>query len=702
MFAFAFVNLLSCLLYFCFKVKADDLEIAVNGEGLLWAEIPEIELNPMRGEGPRRYTAQFTHIYVPLLYGSDADKYGITSPQIRASYFRIYLRKFQWHRGFDSKKPVKHVLMVSGGPGESGHNWVQHIYKYFQLYGRTNVIFYVADHRGVHQSTGVVELKKQNGRRSWRKVGPAERVREQQWLQNVPAFEKSVGYPVVAMSCTNAAYDLASITRVLKRYAVPKSSVHLHQFYLHAQSYGTMVALRTLQLIPSFFEAALLEGLASLELVEESVKADYGLLQACDDDPICRQRIRSPTEGLESAFDLRKLIKNISKHTRNAPCRTYLHRQLGKYLYSAPLSFSDALQTMLYELMSDDFRLKKANEQNISERYAGMLVLPFIKNLYFCTDQNRFRGQVNRLIGIIREQVRGVAAASVKVKSQHSTESTFVNAYINIHEAFDLRAMKYSSYCARTEFEDLGHQCSLYRGQVKKLQKLKELSFNSAQPSSSKIENEQLRRDVLAEDLAQTNRPVSLSELKKSSKDDDLDESSSDDEPASDSKHYKIIFENFDPHHRKRKNKKKKKSHRRSRKSNEIDKFLGVKKSKSHGQVKITPEPLTTTTRRFYYDLDHLAFTLPMTSARIYVVGGTLDIKTPSNTARRLLDSISASQKRFFEVEKVAHTTHACQGPIIQAFLQGTEISLRQADRCLHDFKEKRKLDWTFAGEDWW
>jgi pimeloyl-ACP methyl ester carboxylesterase len=714
-----------------FFVRADELEIAVNGEGLLWAEIPVAELNPLRGSGSRRYSAHYTHIYAPLLYDSDADRYGITSTQVRNSYFQLYLRKFQWiDDPVDEGKPVKHVLLVSGGPGESGDSWVHRIYQLFRDYGKSNVIFYVADHRGVYRSAGVAELRNRGDRRSWRKVGPSERIREADWDKNVIAFEESAGFPVVAMSCSNAARDLSLITRVLKRYAIPRTSEQAHNFYLHAQSYGTMVALRTLQLLPEAFDAVLLEGLASLEMVHESVKADYGILQACDEDATCRRLIRAPEAGIESAFDVRKMIKNMSKYSRNVSCRAYLHRQLGKHLYSSMLSFSDALQTVLYELLTDDFPY--ANDR-LSDRYAGMLALPFIKNLYFCTDEARFQRQVHLLIKEIKETVRGLEPSKSKTHSS-VPDSEFVRSYINVHEAFDLRAMKRNSYCQHVEFEDLGHQCVIYRAQVRKMEAMKGLTGRqdrfSARAASARLqlddsaeaeEDPVVRRDALAQDLKQNSRRVSLNELLVEKDDADGDGSSSsdsDDEADSEeTRAHKILFKgtNHKPHHKHTRTRTRTRKHNRKAK-NELSKFLGIKKDKGrskHGKRSSLDRDSSSSSaaattgivlgnRRYYYDLDELAYELPTTSARVYVVGGTLDMKTPSNTARRILDQIRAPQKHFFEVEKMGHTTHVCQGPIIQAFLADKKESMREAVRCLRQFREERKLDWAFSGEDWW
>ena len=100
-------------------------------------------------------------------------------------------------------------------------------------------------------------------------------------------LKKDVGYPLVAMTCSNAARDLGLISLVLRNKMLISSS---DKFYLHAQSYGTQVTTRTLNLLPEFYDAVLLEGLATMELVKESAKSDFGILNACAEDRKCAQQ----------------------------------------------------------------------------------------------------------------------------------------------------------------------------------------------------------------------------------------------------------------------------------------------------------------------------------------------------------------------------------------------------------------------------
>lgn len=725
-------------------VRADDVDDAVNGSGLAWAEIPQSELATVLGSSPRRYTAQYTTIYAPVLYGNDAEKYGITSQQVRNSYFALHLRKFKWkNEAEDPDEPIKHVLLVSGGPGESGDAFVQSIFKTFQKYGRKNLVLYVADHRGVYKSSNVIE---KTDRRSFRAINKG-RIRETAWFNDVPAFEESIGYPVVAMSCTNAARDLALITRVIKRYIIPKSDASRHKIYLHAQSYGTLVALRTMQLLPNAYEAVLLDGLASMEMVEESARADYGILKACDDDRTCRERFLQDNH-FESVYDIRKMMREMEANARNAPCRSYLSKQFRKSLYPESYSFTALLQSALYELLADDFAFD-AQREVIAEEYAGMLVIPFIKNLYFCKNERQFRHQTDQIIRIIKEHIRG-HAPSTKNKSfltvnktkngNGDTDSYFVSTYINLHEAFDMRGMKRSNYCTRTgPVSDLGNQCALYQAYQHKLERLKQLTGRKDKfpnhSSSSGAEkaiktfytpdgdaevSPVLRRTGVAQEIAGITMAMGKKlsfggeKLVRKKKAESVD-SSSDSSDSSDSDYddvVRLFSYGRHKHHKRDHNHKHNRSSKGTKGSkSDVKQFLGVKKNKSHAKMTIpivSDEPAlsasrsSTSKRRYYYDVDDLAYTLPMTSARVYAIGGTLDIKTPINTARRIFSLIEAPHKRFFEVEKMAHTTRACSEEIYRAFLSGSKENIQRAEDCLRAFKVHRKLDWNFGGVEWW
>lgn len=715
-------------------VRADDVDDAVNGPGLVWAEIPSSELAILHGRGNRGYTAHYTTIYAPVLYGNDAEKYGISSRHVKNSYFQLHLRRFKWRNlEDDPTEPIKHVLLVSGGPGESGNAFVQSIYKNFKKYGPRNLNLYVADHRGVYNSANVLEKTDRNSFRSINKG----RIREREWFNDVPAFEASIGYPVVAMSCTNAARDLALITRVLKRYIIPKSDASRHKIYIHAQSYGTMVAMRAMQLLPNAYEAVLLDGLASMEMVEETARADYGILKACEDDRVCRERFLHESH-FESVYDIRKMMREMESSSRNAPCRSYFTKQLRKTLYSDSYSFTALLQTALYELQADDFAFNE-ERNDVAQQYAGMLIIPLIKNLYFCKEERKFRRQTDQIIQIITERIRG-KTQSAKSKSflevnktkngDGGTDSYFVSNYINAHEAFDMRGMKHSKYCAKVgPYIELGNQCTLYFAYKNKLERLKQLTGHKDKFSTSAAkertiekfyiaeqddESPVLRRTSVAQEIAGLTMTMGKKltfggeKLNGKRRADETD-SSSDSSDSSDSDEDAVRLFSYGRH--KHHHKKGHRHHKRSK--NEMQQFLGVKKSKSHSKMNIpitAEEPAispshassSSSKRRYYYDIDELAYTLPMTSARVYVIGGTLDIKTPINTARRIFSQIEAPQKRFFEVEKMAHTTRACSEEIYRAFLSGSREKVQRAEDCLRAFKVHRELDWNFGGVDWW
>ena len=176
------------------------IETAVSGDSINWETLPESEMphsNPSD-----QLSAYFTHINAPLFYGKDQEeKYGIIGDQVKRSFFAIYLRKYHWGT-LDTTRPVKHVILIAGGPGESGRSWTSKLSKLSRQYGRSNLVFYVPDHRGVYKSRDVVELitrqsDKGQTRTSWRRIKRNEQFSERNWIANVREFEKQVGYPLV-------------------------------------------------------------------------------------------------------------------------------------------------------------------------------------------------------------------------------------------------------------------------------------------------------------------------------------------------------------------------------------------------------------------------------------------------------------------------------------------------------------------------
>lgn len=512
------------------------VKTALTGNSINWYEI----------EGSKDdLIAHYTKIRVPVLYDGDADKYGIRSQQVRNSYFELHLRKYQWGP-LDPSKPVKHVLFVSGGPGESGQIWIKKLEKLSRQYRRSNAIFYISDHRGVFESKGIVELvDRQDGdshthRTSWKRINRnRDGLVESTWIHNVREFEQDIGYPLVAMSCSNAARDLAVISLAISKFNTNSPSA-ANLFYLHAQSYGTQVAVRTLILLPDFYDSVLLQGLASMELVRESGKSDFGILKACSDDRFCSRQMRRSSESsgsdtenetdaqvitkkdrgrkskllsMSGPFDLKKLMEEMTSSSHNLKCRNHFHDQFTRHVYSARYTFSDCLNVALYELLADDF-VNPYSATRSGRFYPGMLTLPLIRDMYYCEDFERFKRQVKKIIEVIATSVRGLDRPYVKSdktkssadinnddynayngtnnntltplfhKGKHTDKllhnSDFVQSYINLHEAFDMAGMTRpleGSYCSESGPRgDLVNQCQIYREQVHKLKKLKEMT----------------------------------------------------------------------------------------------------------------------------------------------------------------------------------------------------------------------------------
>ena len=117
--------------------------------------------------------------------------------------------------------------------------------------------------------------------------------------------------------------------------------------------------------------------------------------------------------------------------------------------------------------------------------------------------------------------------------------------------------------------------------------------------------------------------------------------------------------------------------------------------------------------RKYYYELDDLAYEIPNTEkTKIFVTVGSLDVKTPLLEARRLLARIRSPLKIFFELKNIAHSTEPCRGEIIRALVADPNeldqsVTLAIADECVRDLGSNRKLDWelkdvkNISKEDW-
>lgn len=748
-----------------FIIQSDDLEdyidTALSGQDhLQWQSLAAEELpkNPQSN-----LVAQFATVNVPLFYGDDADRYGIVEERYKRSFFAIRLRRYYWG-SMDLRRPIKHVILVAGGPGESGQIYIRDLNQFSKQYGRQNLILYVADHRGVYKSRDIVELVPKEdasdgkSRSSWRNRPHNKYVSEDDWIDKVKKFEKEVGFPLVAVSCSSAAKDLALISMVLKRlsrnsgdHAVSNPDL----FYIHAQSYGTQVTVRALNILPKFYEAVLLEGLATMETVKESAKSDFGILSSCTEDEKCFRMFSDSSQGatisasrlirMENPFDLHKLLEMMDSGNHNAACRRIFLTEMRDKLYSAGVTFWDALHLSMYELLTDDFiNPYTGNKGNF---YPGMLVLFLIRDMYYCRNPDKFRRQVLKYIEVIAMSARGLDRPYVKKpksKGERGSEaqsdfSHFVQTYINAHEAFDMAAMTKSSekaYCDVPNQPDLVNQCHLWTKEVTKMKFLVRISGRAE--SVKTVKSPKIKKDAVKRlfdgDPANRNQNISESSDRSESSDEEINHHRSN--------LYKAggglkSFEYMNSKSSRKGKKKKKKHHNHKKVMKKKDILEGIKWSKSFKSVeslKLDPEffespkkPLAETKassndsgvkdevlgfRRYYYDVDELAYAAPKTTSKIFVSVGTLDVKTPLLEARKLLSSIRAPLKALFELKNVAHSTGPCRTEIIRAMVaEANRVdfheALARADECVRALTDSRKLDWelddvkNIPKEDW-
>lgn len=721
----------------------DYFDLAISdGESLHWTQLPRSEMPKSESLD---VVGQFTTVNVPLFYGNDAEKLGIPESEWRGSFFAIYLRKYYW-KTLDTSRPVNHVILVAGGPGESGKSWIDSLHKLSRQYGRKSTIFYVADHRGVYQSRDVVQLitketDKGHVRTSWRRKRRSESENEADWIKRVDEFEEAVGFPLVSMTCSNAARDLALISTIIKRHFMKSNA----RIYLHAQSYGTQVSTRALNLLPNFYDGVLLEGLATMELVKESAKADFGILSSCAEDRKCSQmfsfeRPEKDLLPLTGPFDLKHLLEGMAKRPHNRACRDIFLNAMRSSVYSDNVSFWDAIHLSFYEMLADDFTNPYTGDKG--NFYPGILVPFLIRDMYYCSDSDRFSRQMTKFVEILAISVRGLETPYVKrpqktgkskdqtpAKSKPSDSkqisSYFVLSYINMHEAFDMKRMSTASerrYCDIPNQPDLVNQCPIWRAQVRKLEMLASIRGAKTTPSATKKPSRRSKLDK----FEGKDKSSSSEEAGSSSDSDDYAESSngSDSETAeANGLHKTIELFKFSNDHRHKQHRKK---HRGGTYKKNRDFFEGIKWLRSQKSEKNENDIITTKSpktkkgkdktdsdrvkgkrgeagvhylKRYYYDLDELAYQIPSTEkTRIFVTVGSLDVKTPILEARRMLTQIRAPLKMLFELKNVAHATEPCRTEIIRAMIaaDGTEreFAIGAADECVRELGSARKLDW--------
>ena len=225
-------------------------------------------------------------------------------------------------------------------------------------------VIYTVEHRGLGRS-----MPLSNGSESAVLRRFAAR-NDNAWLLGLLGEKQSAlgtGVPLVRiLRAENASRDLIRAILLVNQQVAEAQST---RNYLYAVSYGTVIAQRAMQIRPDLFTAALLDGLAAAEKVEESVKSDALIEEFCRSLPNCTALLQDNGAG-----SVRELLgRALDSQT---PCTRYFRQRFSK---TGKGSLCDVLHSTLNLVLLQSSRnsLKGA-------------IFPLLSSMTTCSDEASF------------------------------------------------------------------------------------------------------------------------------------------------------------------------------------------------------------------------------------------------------------------------------------------------------------------------
>lgn len=207
---------------------------------------------------------------------------------------RLFVKKYT------KGHPKRAVFLVAGGPGKVGYN-MHHLIERYDCWLKNNYVIYTIHHRGVGNSS-----RAPTGLNLYDS------------MTNPEIYISEFYHPFYAFNITNAAMDLYYVFQAEKR------EIHYAQmkWYIHACSYGTLIAQRLMVIKENEFDGVVLDGVISPNPNVNRNLLDHGhrnneILKNCMKNSYCKRKIRS--------------VSRFMGIFRDAECqRTRCARFLGK------------------------------------------------------------------------------------------------------------------------------------------------------------------------------------------------------------------------------------------------------------------------------------------------------------------------------------------------------------------------------------
>ena len=268
----------------------------------------------------------------------------------------------------NTKPPMRHVIVLAGGPGESGRSVEDKVKTILNGLADHPIACYTVDHRGLGESGPFLAGKKYKDVRN-----------------SFESFFSNTPFPVKNLRTHDAALDVGMLAMAIQNEGDFPAQSTLH---LIGGSYGATWANQVISLMPNLFNSVYLSAMPRLR--NTIVGSGIGIAENCSLDDECRKRI-----GGKVSEEYRIAIKNVAKYTTNE-CTKALGDCIPKYKETDDAGRLTLLAVSFEDLMNNSFFLGEDNK-------ASQLLLPFIKATSDCTDVAGYKRDV---IGVMKKHMK--------------------------------------------------------------------------------------------------------------------------------------------------------------------------------------------------------------------------------------------------------------------------------------------------------
>lgn len=361
-------------------------------------------------------------------------------------HITVYIERFQRLSSQQgrSDKPRHHLILLSGGPGQSGALWrheLPPLVRRIPKKSHPGLCFYTIHLRGIGKSS--------------KAFGPVKR---EKWQDSFKPPHSLARY-----SISNAARDVASLARLVKR----RPTDH---FTLFGVSFGGFLAARTVTMFPDLFDWLIVDS-PSMRTGRFSSANDDQFWRNCLEDEKCQEMVGS-VRGIRRMYH-----RIVTGRRPNACIKTA--EQKGR------------IEEWLWPLLRGE-----VSDASSPYYHPAMLAIPIILHLYHCPSSHYFGHVMVPQIEEIRHKGRISVREGRAEEDRDFSIEPFYNSYILTSEL--IKYPKVPEECAGTShLITVTNQCYVWERYLSDYKILKDHLYPLDQYRDNRIDSSRTKLVVL-------------------------------------------------------------------------------------------------------------------------------------------------------------------------------------------------------------